>query len=92
MKKYSVQLFRAPNCIRGWLSYLKHTDQNPTVTVEIMAETGAKAKNSAITAANNAFRGVKIISKNYSDPLWGLDLFPDVKATIEAAERGGCES
>lgn len=88
MKKYRVQLFRAPNCIRGWLSYLKYTGQKCTVIVEIMAETGAKAKNSAITAANNAFRGVKITGKNYSDSLWGLDLFPDVKANVEAAERG----
>ena len=88
MKKYNVQLFRAPRCIRGWLAYLKDTGQNATVIVEVMAETGVKAKNSAITAANNAFRGLKIISKNYTDPLWGLNNFPVTKTLVEAAERG----
>jgi hypothetical protein len=86
MKKYKVQLFRAPRCIRGWLAYLKNSGQ-PTVVVEIMAETGAKAKNSAITAANNAFRGVRIVDKNYTDPLWGLNNFPVVKYTVEQVER-----
>lgn len=90
MKTYEVYLFRATNCIRGWLPYLRQGGRPCTVTVKIEAETGAKAKNAAITAANNAFRGVKIIGKNYSDPLWGLDNFPDTKASVEAAERGEC--
>ena len=80
MKKYTVYLFRSPDCIRGWLAYIK-TSYNDRATFKVLlsAENGAKAKNKAITAANNGFIGVEIVGKNFTDKLWGINKFPELK-------------
>lgn len=79
MKEHTVYLFRSPDCIRGWLSYLETTYKDrATVTVKVLAESGPKAKNKAITAANNGFEGVEIVKKNYFDKLWGISNFPEL--------------
>lgn len=88
MQKYTVSLFAAPGCVRGWLAYLKSTTERETLLVEVDAETGASAKNKAITAANNGFKGLKIIKKNYDDKLWGLNNFPQIKQAVELAAKG----
>ena len=80
MKRYTVYLFRSPDCKRGWLSYIEPTYSNKaTFIVFVYAENGPKAKNKAITAANNDFKGVEIISRNYDDSLWGINNFPELK-------------
>jgi len=80
MKIYTVYLYYSPDGIRGWLSYLKqpYRVNKATVTVKVEAETGPKAKNKAITCANNGFAGVEIISKNYDDELWGISNYPEL--------------
>lgn len=77
-KIFKVHLYRDPRCIRGWLSYLRPSTNRPTVVVEVEAESGAKAKNKAITLANKDFVGLRVIRKNYADPLWGIHNFPDL--------------
>ena len=49
--------------------------------VLIDAETGAKAKNKAITAANKGFVGfnVNVVGCNLTDELWGINNFPELK-------------
>ena len=49
-----VYLYRADNCIRGWLAY-RTLQSTPTITIEVKATTGEKAKNKAITVANQGF-------------------------------------
>lgn len=79
MKKFRVYLFRTPDYIRGWLAYRNHSGFcRPTLTVLVEAESGTKAKNAAITAANRGFKGVEIIEKNYSSDLYSLNNFPDL--------------
>jgi len=80
MKEYTVYLFRSPDCIRGWLAYIKPgvDETQATFAVKVKAENGPKAKNKAITAANNNFEGVEIIGKNYNDNLWGINNFPEL--------------
>jgi hypothetical protein len=79
MKEHVVYLFRSPDCIRGWLAYLDTRNKDgATFVVRVIAETGAKAKNAAITAANRDFQGVKIIGRNYTDSLWGINNFPEL--------------
>jgi hypothetical protein len=80
MKIHTVYLYRSPDCIRGWLSYLhpEHA-RRCTFTVEVEAETGPKAKNKAITCANNGFEGVKIVGRNFDDKLWGINNYPELK-------------
>lgn len=89
MKKYKVYLFRSPECVRGWLAYIK-TDSlthRATYTVTIEAESGPKAKNKAITAINCMVAassylpstGIKIIARNFADEIWGIDIFPEIK-------------
>ena len=80
MKKYTVYLFRSPDCIRGWLAYINPTYGNrATFRVSLDAESGATAKNKAITAANNNFEGVEILGRNFDDKLWGINNFPELK-------------
>ena len=81
-KTYTVHLYRAPECIRGWLAYIRDHQNDATFIVQVEAESGAKAKNAAITAANNEFKGVKIVGCGYSDDLWGLDRFPELKRFV----------
>ena len=78
MKKYTVYLFKSPDCVRGWLAYVRpdHLTPRATLHVEIEAKNGVDAKNKAITAANNGFKGLKIVRRNFGDELWGIDLFP----------------
>ena len=79
MKEYTVYLFRSTDCKRGWLAYIEPTYcDRATFTVQVEAESGPKAKNQAITAANNNFEGVKIIGKNFDDKLWGINNFPEL--------------
>ena len=87
--KYTVYLFRYPECRRGWLAYLgaEHS-KNFTVAVGVEAENGSKAKNKAITAANNWFHGVDIVEKGYGNKLWGLENFHDIEYAIAAIELG----
>ena len=88
MRKYKVYLFRSPECIRGWLAYLKFMGYNPpTVTVEVEAESGSKAKNKAVTMANKGFKGIKIVDTDYDDSLYGLNNHPDIKLIIENLMR-----
>ena len=64
MARHKVYLCYAPECIRGWLAYKDLSCvgwSGPDVVVSVEAETGAKAKNKAITAANNGFEGVEIL-------------------------------
>ncbi|MGD9825763.1 MAG: hypothetical protein AB7U36_15495 [Desulfobacter sp.] len=49
-----------------------------TFTVELEAENGPKAKNKAITAANNEFDGVEIVARNFTDGIWGIEKFPEL--------------
>ena len=87
MKQYTVYLFRYPECRRGWLAYLgQDHSKNFTVAVVVEADTGAKAKNMAITASNNYFHGVEIVKKGYSHQIWGLENFHDVEYVIAARE------
>ena len=80
MKTYTVYLYRAPDCKRGWLAYIEPTYSNrATFIVSLKAENGPKAKNAAITAANNNFKGVEIIDWNNTDMIWGLNMFPELQ-------------
>lgn len=85
MKEYTVYLFRCPNCIRGWLSYIEPSSRDrATLSVIIEAESGAKAKNKAITMINKAVKNrdiseLKIKDRNYDCDLWGIDQFEDLK-------------
>lgn len=80
MKLYNVYLFRAPDCIRGWLAYVhpEHA-KSATLTVRLYAENGAKAKNKAITMANQNFEGLEIVGKNFNDRTFGINNFADLK-------------
>ena len=84
--RHTVYLFRLPNCVRGWLAYLTlgcETDLYCTVKVRVEAESGAKAKNKAITMINRALRdepteGFAILNINRRDPdkyegFWSAD-------------------
>lgn len=78
MRPHTVFLYYCPNCIRHWLAY--KTFQGPcTVRVVVMAETGEKAKNAAITAANQEFRGVEIVFVNVTDKLNGIQNYPELE-------------
>jgi len=44
----------------------------------VEAENGPSAKNKAITLANRGFEGAVISRKNYKDPLWGINKFPEL--------------
>jgi hypothetical protein len=80
-----VYLYRAPDCIRGWLSYVTKPDNGVcSVTVKVMALDGPKAKNKAITLANAGFKDLEIIDVNYDDSVWGLDNYPDIKEIVDA--------
>ena len=84
MKTYIVYLYRSPDCIRGWLAYIQPGDGNrATFKVMVDAETGARAKNKAITTANKGFPGVRIIACNLTDELWGVNNFPELKQYIK---------
>jgi len=88
MKSYTVYLFRSPDCIRGWLSYIEPSYGNrATFKVLVNAESGPKAKNKAITAANNGFKGVEILGKNLNDKLWGINNFPDLEQWATGEEE-----
>lgn len=80
MKKYKVYLFRSPDCVRGWLAYLKPgVDKNrATVAVIIEAPNGSKAKNKAITKANIDLQNMEIFHQNFNDEIWGINNFADL--------------
>ena len=83
MKKYTVYLYRAEDCTRGWLSYLKLPNYTGcTLTVGVRAKNGADAKNKAITMANDEFNGLEIIKKWYTDSLWSLHHFPEIEKQL----------
>ena len=83
MSNYAVYLFKAPECIRGWLAYLRlEHAKDATMTVLISAKNGADAKNRAQTAANNGFKGVEILKCNYTHSLFGIDNFPELKEQL----------
>jgi hypothetical protein len=78
-KIYRVYLYRAPDCKRGWLAYLRLASARPcTVTVDLFSESGEKAKNQAQTLANKGFVGLEVVRVNQDDSLWGLRQFPDL--------------
>ena len=60
MKKvFTVALFRAPDCIRGWLAYSnktvnRYTSEEPDVVMSIVADNMPQAKQKAITAIRKA--------------------------------------
>lgn len=76
--EYDVFLFRAPDCIRGWLAYVSKDSSTPTVTVRVKAESGAKAKNKAITLANKGFKDLQIICIPRTSGIWDIDNFPEL--------------
>jgi len=79
MKKYTVYLYRDPDCIRGWLAYLKDSSSSrATLKVSVEAESGQKAKNKAITLVNLGLDNLEILKVNYDDKLWGLNNFPEL--------------
>ena len=84
MKLYQIKLYRAPECIRGWLAYIK-SDSDFTLLVNVHSETGAKAKNKAITLANNSFDELDIVSFNCNG-IWGVDKHPDIKRKLDARQ------
>jgi len=80
-RTFKVYLFRAPNCIRGWLSYVRLHPRSgePTVTVELEATSSAVAKNAAITMANAGFVGLKVLQVNRTPGcIWNADQFPEL--------------
>jgi len=89
MKEYTVYLYRTRRTIRGWLSYLQyHGEYNPcTITVQLIAENGAKAKNKAITLANKGFDGLKIVKVNFSNGIFALNRSPDIKKVLLKKEQ-----
>uniref|UniRef100_A0A6M3J329 Uncharacterized protein n=1 Tax=viral metagenome TaxID=1070528 RepID=A0A6M3J329_9ZZZZ len=87
MKTFTVYLFRAPECIRGWLAYLRPEHSRCTITVSVKAENGTKAKNKAITCANKGFKGIEVIGGNYDDKIFGLNNFPELKKYVEDLNR-----
>ena len=79
VKKYRVFLFKSPNCIRGWLAYIDTPMcDRATFAVDLDAESAQKAKNAAITAANNGFTGVEIVQRNHTDEIWGINNFTEL--------------
>ena len=89
-KEYIVYLYRSPNSIRGWLSYIKPAhgyEKKAIVTIKLDAETDSKAKNRTITEANKNFLNVRIIALNYDDEVWGLNNFLDIRDQIEALTK-----
>lgn len=72
MKIYDVYLLYSPECIRGWLAYIKTTSE-PTMHVRVCAETGAKAKNKAITMANKEMKNLDIVKINYDSGFWAAN-------------------
>lgn len=84
-KEFTVYLFRAPGCIRGWLSYVRTCDlsSDPTLTVKLKAASSAKAKNRAITLANQGFKELQIVAVN-RDPAshWNITNFPDIEKLL----------
>lgn len=79
-KYYTVYLFKSPECIRGWLSYIEPSySERATFKVSLKAENGPKAKNKAITLANKGFEGLDIIARNYDDEIWGINKFSELK-------------
>jgi hypothetical protein len=80
-KEYKVYLYKSPDCIRGWLAYVKEDSlsRKATFKIKVKAENGQKAKNKAITSANNGFQGVEILARNFTDEIWGIDKFPELK-------------
>ena len=80
MKKYRVFLFKSPNCIRGWLAYVDTSMcDRATFAVEVTAENASKAKNMAITSANNGSPNVGIVRRNHTDEPWGINNFPELE-------------
>lgn len=85
MKK-KVYLFRYPESRGGWLAYVgyEHADKcTLVVEVDIDKRDSQKAKNKAITAANNNFEGVKIVKTHDNDPMWGLSNFPELEKIVK---------
>ena len=89
MKEFIVYLYRAPDCIRGWLAYLRPYDKKQaTLSVIICAEDGPKAKNKAITSVNHGFTGLEIVSYNHTGDIWGINNFPELKEQLLKREGG----
>lgn len=84
MKEFIVYLFKSPDCIRGWLSYIKNYNDRFTLKVLVKEINGQAAKNKAITAVNNGFNGFKILEINYTADIWGVNNFPDLKKEIDS--------
>jgi hypothetical protein len=82
MKEYNVYLYRAPECIRGWLAYLRN-ESTPTICVRLEAESGAKAKNKAQTLANKGFEGLQILSIPITNTMWDIGNFPELHYLLE---------
>lgn len=84
-KWIDVFLFKAPDCIRGWLAYLRNENNRYTLKVSVKSENGSKAKNKAITLANKDFSSddLKILKLNFSDNLWGVNNFPQLKEKLK---------
>lgn len=78
-----VYLYKSPDCIRGWLSYLKPSSSSYTISIIVESETRQKAKNKAITCANNGFKNCKIQKIDYDHRLWGVKNFPELKKQLD---------
>lgn len=88
MKSFIVYLFRAPECKRGWLSYVGHEHaRDATLHVVLEAETAKKAKNTAITLANQDFADLVITKKNFDHRCFGIKNFPEL---LEKFARPSC--
>ena len=88
-KPFKVYLFKADDCIRGWLSYVRTNSFNYTLLVEVMTMTSQKAKNKAVTLINaKDYGNINILEANHEDSLWGLNNFPALqKEIIEAIKK-----
>lgn len=88
MTNYIVYLYKDPDCIRGWLAYIRPgSPKTATLTVAISANNTENAKHKAITAALHGFKGVEIIGYNHTDSLWGIDNFPELKEQLLKMEK-----
>lgn len=78
--RFHVYLYRSDDCIRGWLAYRKN-ESGHSCTVEVVVEStsGEKAKNAAITAANQGFEGCTVVKVHRgANSIWNADLFPEL--------------
>jgi len=96
MKHHQVYLYYAPECIRKWLAYTTNQGHE-TTRVKIIATSGAKAKNAAITSANKRFSGVEVLYVNDTGDRTAIGNYPELHymrafAAVGGAERAGSQA